>query len=102
MRSVCSHDSLVMSAFNDLLNFFLCAKYHQNNMFIFLPAYGDDSRQSTTVLPSLPVVLCANDQTILIMSLCDLRLQFCANLIRSDLWNGKRKKMSVLTCKFLF
>jgi len=67
MRSVCSHDSLLMPEFNDPLNFILCAKYHQNNMFIFHLPYGDESRQNATVSPSPPVLLCANDQNILIM-----------------------------------
>lgn len=102
-RSLCSHNSLFMPAFNDPFNFFLCAKYHQNNMFIFLPSYGYDSRQSATVLPSPPVLLCADDQNILLMSLCSLRLQFCANLIIADLWNGKSKKMCLyLFASFLF
>lgn len=85
-----------MPAFNDPLNFSLCAKYHQNNMLIFLPPLGDGRRQSAIVLPSPPALLCAN-QNILIRSLCTWRLQFCANLVRANLRNGKRKK----TCLYL-
>lgn len=69
--------------------------------FIFLPPPGDGRRQSAIVLPSPPARLCVN-QNILIRSLCTQRLQFCANLVIANLWNGKRKIMSVFTFTFLF
>lgn len=56
-RPLCSHTSLLIMSSNDLLNSFLCAKYHQNNMLIFFPL-GDESRQCNFLALSTYLFVC--------------------------------------------
>lgn len=47
---------------------------------LFCPPYGNESKQSANVLPCLPVLLCVNDEKMLIMSLWN---RGCSSMLTS-------------------
>lgn len=55
---------------------------------------------SATFLHCPHIFLCANNGKIPIMSLCTLKLQFYANLTKSNVWSGEKKKSAYLEVLF--